>query len=303
MSDEKFIQKHYNTLAPSFAYICSGLRRIAVNPEDARARKMLLRRGVRYVDLVQLVIHGLLKNLPFDLFLDVGSNYGECAFSVPLYCPTKILGFEANPHLHSYLGRSKIYNDDVQDIAFRQVAVSNSAGTQQPFYIDEDWSGKSSLHQTTNQRLLRIDVPVTTIDNELQHLQLKPDLLLLKVDVEGAEPQVLDGASQTLAQTKNVVCLIEFDPSYVSKGKIDPHDFFESLLKQFQIHELAESPRRVQHIDDLRRTLGSRETRLHTDLLLSRFDDSTLATLFNEHILERKIEALYKGNRKEVATE
>lgn len=43
--DEERIVKAYHTAHPQFAFICDGLRRIAVDPGDLRARRMLLRGG------------------------------------------------------------------------------------------------------------------------------------------------------------------------------------------------------------------------------------------------------------------
>ena len=62
--------------------------------------------------------------LPVDVFLDIGANYGECLFALPLYKKVKVRGYEANPDLIKHLNKSKTYNDDIKDIAIARYAVA-----------------------------------------------------------------------------------------------------------------------------------------------------------------------------------
>ncbi len=57
----------------------------------------------------------------------------------------------------------------------------------------------SSMHSLTRKSKRYIDVPVDTLDNLITELRLKKRKLFIKIDVEGAELDVLKGAKETLA--------------------------------------------------------------------------------------------------------
>src|SRR3569623_3622166 len=110
MSDEE-IERNYHTANPHFSYICGGLRRIAVDSNDRRARDLLLRRTPRYFATVQVTVFACHMLLKPTTFIDVGVNYGECLFAKPLFDRTPTFGFEANPALLPYVEKSLLNND------------------------------------------------------------------------------------------------------------------------------------------------------------------------------------------------
>jgi len=286
-SDDDRILDAYGVPDPSFAFILGGFRRISVNPKDARARKMLLKKGLKYFSRVQSFIFSSMNELPVDLFLDVGSNYGECAFSVPLYSSTRVVGFEANQALHEHLQRSRAYNDDVSNIEFVHAAVSSKAGEVLTFYIDNAWSGKSSVvHDKKKKNQTKVEVRATSVDQELKRIGGSPNLLLLKVDVEGYEPAVFEGARHTIASVPNIVCLMEFDSKYLAIGGTDPAAFFSRLSADFEIFQLEDSMRQVTSYAELGDEEGGV---IHTNLVLSRCRHDSVATRFRERIVQQNL--------------
>jgi hypothetical protein len=69
---------------------------------------------------------------------------------------------------------------------------------------------------------------------------------LIKVDAEGSEPYVFEGASNLLRENSNVTVICEFYPSMIAQGGKDPRSFLvhvESL--GFRLRTINESSRIV----------------------------------------------------------
>lgn len=291
------IRSHYNTDAPAFSYICGGLRKIAVDAADHRARIQLLRFGVRYFSKVQALIYALSEHLQPDLFVDVGVNYGECLLSLPLNSKTRVIGFEANPNLIPFIERSIRYNDDLQ-VSLRPVAVSDTTQETLAFYINKAWSGKSTAAAQTTANARNMDkilVASTTLDAELLPMAQGLNTVLVKVDVEGLEPRVLAGATAFNKAVPNVVYLIEFDTKFIKADGRTPEDFFAQLSDDFRIY-LAQ--RReislVSEYSDLDNIKG-KTGRVHCDFLLVRSESPAFIESFESKFLDNPISSHVRG--------
>jgi FkbM family methyltransferase len=267
------ILSFYNTLNPEIAYFAAGLRRLAVDPSDARARKMLLARGLRYASSQQRFIYNCLKHLDFDIFIDVGVNYGECMLAVPLYCPTQILGFEANPRLIPFIKQSLAYNDDLKFVSVDNKAVSDRSRDAIDFYVDTKWSGTSSVTvNEKNRQYDKLSVACTTIDDELMK---RPAVkrLLMKIDVEGHEPFVLKGGSKSLDSIEQFIILMEYDEVYITRGGVDHAGFFAGLVEKYAVYELrGESVARVHALQDLQ--MKDKKQNIHADIIITKSEES-----------------------------
>ncbi len=289
---DEAIRQAYHVDYPEFAYICGGLRKIAVNPGDLRARNMLLQKGVRYYSSVQFFIYSCAYFLPVDIFLDIGANYGECLFALPLYKKVKVRGYEANAGLLKYLKKSKTYNDDLHDLAITWYAVTNRAGEMISFYIDTEWSGKSSALLMKNQgSVLRIDVPTTSIDHEMNQLG-GCKMLLVKVDVEGFEPLVVEGAAKVNRDIPNIIYLLEFDSKFLMRGGIEPKAFFNKLAAQFRVYKL--SYRHINPVKDFMHLSAQQQgsSRIHVDLILTKFRDPRINSVFEQEIASQDLKKI-----------
>lgn len=287
-SDDQKILDAYRVEDPEFAFILGGFRRIAVNPKDPRARKMLLRKGLRYFSRVQSFIFQCMNELPVDVFLDIGTNYGECAFALPLHPKARVFGYEANGSLHEYLARTKAYNDDVKTLTLVHSAVSNKAGEILTFYIDNAWSGKSSVvHDKKKKNQTKVEVKATSVDHEIERIGGPCDVLLMKVDVEGYEPAVFEGAGRTIRSVKNIVCLMEFDSKYMARGGADPEAFFYKLREDFEVYVADDVLRPVTQYAEL--DAESTGGPIHTNLVLARCGDPAVRELFRERVAAQNL--------------
>jgi FkbM family methyltransferase len=285
------IEESYNTHAPHFSYINGGLRRIAVDPADRRARYQLLRHRINYTSKMQALVLAIQAHLKTDIFVDVGVNYGECLFSTPLFSNSKIIGFEANPGLFGYIEKSMMYNDDLKDVTLVKKGVSDSVGTSK-FFIDKQWSGQSTIVDRGKRRASRIKevtIETTTLDVESETWG-DWKRALIKVDVEGLEPQVLAGASKLNQCGRDLIYLLEFDSTYMNgTDRASPPAFFKELAGEFEVFVASRGKLTpVATFEDLR-PFARESGRLHCDLLLLKVGPEA-KELFKEHFLGKSIQ-------------
>jgi FkbM family methyltransferase len=136
--------------------------------------------------------------------IDVGAAYGDFSRLCASYFPAaRLLMFEP-------LAEYKPYLDRVVE-AFPQASVRTAAAGSQAgrrsINVHPDFVGSSFLLETEEQgdvNGVARDIAVTTIDRETASLELSSPVLL-KVDVQGAELEVLAGASKTLPRCDVVI--------------------------------------------------------------------------------------------------
>lgn len=155
-------------------------------------------------------------------FLDVGANRGIYAYHALPHFRT-VLAVEAHPALIAPLRAVLVPNGKVLP-----VALSDRIGTatlQIPVRGRRDVATRSSLNADANPGFVTrdVEVPTTTID------ALGLDALsLIKIDVEGHEFAVLNGAVETLRSQKPV-CIVECEERHNSGGVGRAFRFFAGL--------------------------------------------------------------------------
>ena len=183
--------------------------RLYLDPRDARAESLVAHAGDVNPDSL-LTWKLALAQGPWDLVVDVGANYGEMIANADLSDAARIVAFEPNPGLLPFLNRTA--RELPWDVEVEPVALGNSEAGTALLTVDLDWSGSSTLksgaelhfadHNTTTS-----EVPVTTLDAFLRGVPI--DRMCVKIDVEGAELDVLLGASGTLDRVLDALVMIE----------------------------------------------------------------------------------------------
>lgn len=143
----------------------------------------------QYEPGVTAVFRDILK--PGMTAVDVGANVGFFSL-LASHCvgPTgTVIAYEPGPHNRELIQRSAQYNNF--NIQLHPAAVADKPGTAH-FTFDD-----SNGQITTNPSANTITVPTVTLDDHLAHL---PEIHLVKIDVEGAEPLVLQGMAKLLDQ-------------------------------------------------------------------------------------------------------
>jgi len=281
MSTDQKILAHFGTTYPDIAFCLGGLRRLSVNPDDLRARRMLQAYGPKFLSRQQCIIYAIVTYLPVDLFLDIGTNYGECLLALPLYSRVRARGFEANSELLPYISKSLSFNTDLKNVDIISMAVSDEPDQEIDFYVDEKWSGKSSAVHNQGAIATTKRVQTTTIDQQLLN-ETSIRLLFTKIDVEGFEARVMRGAVVSNARIPNLIYMLEFDSQYFKRAGEDAEAFLDSLTSAFQVYVLSASGvRQVFAYDDIPEEKPNLK---HTDLIVTKFTDPDYCSAFVDNI-------------------
>jgi FkbM family methyltransferase len=131
----------------------------------------------------------MLSSIPFrdgDLVVDCGANMGDLEIYLREKAPkVRYVGFEPNPHDFVCLQRN------VGDSRARNIGLWNQEGSI-PFYVNDAHASSSFIQPPEFTQL--VDIPASTLSAQFPNERIR----LLKLEAEGAEPEVLEGAISIL---------------------------------------------------------------------------------------------------------
>jgi FkbM family methyltransferase len=161
--------------------------------------------------------------------LDVGANVGAYTLMFAMWTGERgrVFAFEPAPGARAGLEAHVALNRLKDRVTVVGAAVSGTVG-QAPFAIHPS-GGASSLALASLDDVSRIDVPTETIDNFCKTHGLLP--AVIKIDVEGAELDVLKGARNTLA-LPGMHAFVEFHPAAWARIGITRTDVEQELSEQ-----------------------------------------------------------------------
>jgi FkbM family methyltransferase len=134
-----------------------------------------------------------------DIVYDIGANTGLYTLFAAMACPNGlIVAFEPYPPNLNLLKRD-IARNGLENVAVRNVALSDSIGTTNFSQPDKDDIGYGSSSIQTDQSDSTVEVPVTTGDQLVANGEVAAPNII-KIDVEGAEPLVLAGLEDLLSE-------------------------------------------------------------------------------------------------------
>jgi FkbM family methyltransferase len=132
---------------------------------------------------------------PHKTFIDVGAHLGSVLSNVMRQVPSaRIIAVEGVPDKARFLKQA------YPDVEVHSCALGAEDG-QVAFYIDTERSGFSSLDPTRSGRSTRIDVQMKRLDQIVQGA----DVDTIKIDVEGAELDVLVGGTALLDRCRPLI--------------------------------------------------------------------------------------------------
>ncbi len=167
-----------------------------------------------------------------SMAIDIGANNGIYALVSSAYPGLKIHAFEPVPNVFDMLLENRFLNP-TSHIVPHQMVVSNTNEMQTLYVPKKGWVDVASLDQefasryTGGRELARIQVKATTLDTFLKQERItKDELIICKIDVEGAEPLILEGATDAIVH-QNIVFLIEAldTPAFVAIKKFFPDTY------------------------------------------------------------------------------
>ncbi len=157
------------------------------------------------------VASALVNHLSIDrdgLFLDIGANIGLMTLNVLSKLPgTRVVAFEPGPAQLEYLKNTLRSNSLEALVTIESRALSNKTGIAQfAAHGDVHSSGDGFCDTRRAGSSNQIQVQTYTLD-EWWEESGKPDISIIKIDTEGAELWILQGASAVIAKNKPVIIL------------------------------------------------------------------------------------------------
>jgi FkbM family methyltransferase len=178
----------------------------------------------------------ILSDYPVDIIFDIGANAGQTTHKYrKLFPKASIYGFEPFPEMFLKYTESVHGDKNVYPI---NIALSNQNGTAE-FFVNK-FPGANSLLPNNEeytdgkkayQRMGKIKVGVETVDDYCKRNAIER-IHILKMDVQGGELLVLQGAKEMLGKGK--IDLIYTEVMFVEIYKNQPlFQDQKDLLKQF----------------------------------------------------------------------
>jgi len=126
---------------------------------------------------------------PDDLFFDIGANVGSYTVLASGVCKARTWAFEPDPVTAAHLGRNIALNALQNCVTVHQIALG-ATEADIPFTIGQDTVNKVAKTEDPNVRMVH-QVPLDALAHENV-----PSMI--KMDVEGYEPEVIKGAARML---------------------------------------------------------------------------------------------------------
>ena len=186
-------------------------------------------RGIDYYEpFTRLTVENLSASA--DCLIDVGANVGLFSLVAAKLNPQlKVFAFEPNPQMFDYLSKHKLLNR-LSNLIPESMAVSDRDGESQLFLSKSDMSASLVFDfQRSNSLDVSLPVKTVTLDSYVEQFGLFGSLLL-KVDAEGHEKAVLEGAEATIARFKPdiiIEVLEDFDPFLLEKLRDVGYRFYK----------------------------------------------------------------------------
>lgn len=170
---------------------------------------------------------------PGDVAIDIGMNLGHFSTLAAEIVGKggKVVAFEPNPNLCQQVGEH-LRSQGLHQVEIRNMAIGPAEGVVRLSVPDD--TGSSFVSDITDRKpdetMKSFEVAMRIGDQELA--QVHGDRLVVKIDVEGAELEVLSGMKQALA-SRVAAGQIEISPHWLGPEKLKA---IQTLLEQSGFH-------------------------------------------------------------------
>ena len=217
----------------------------------------------------------------YRLFLiDCGCNFGFYSFyTASLSKENEIISIEASKNTLEEFNNNLSINN-FSNIKVFNKAVSDQNDKKMEFNESEkDW--ESSLISSEFSIRQKNIVDSITIDSILENKNMDDRLLILKIDVEGADLNVLDGAKNIIKKSEPFI-IIEFS-KYIFKNEKFNYDYLSNFLKinDYQVYSKNGHKSSVEDILKLLKNLDKVHNTIGNYYLISNNRKDLVKKIFN----------------------
>lgn len=187
-------------------------------------------------------------------FIDVGVNVGQTLLKLrSIDAEVDYVGFEPNPRC-VYYADVLIKANGFRNCRIIPVGLADKNSVLQlNLYSQTDTDSAASLVENfrPDQKIFKkIYVPVSRFDTVDEQLNI-PSISIIKIDVEGAELEVLQGLTDTIRKNRPVV-IMEILPAYKAENtfRIERQDQIQSIFKglDYRTFRIIKSGSRVEKL-------------------------------------------------------
>jgi FkbM family methyltransferase len=183
-----------------------------------------------------------------DLAIDVGAGVG--AYTIPiarnLRSGANVYVFEPDPRNFTLLRRN--IRENLTNALTSTTCLSDRQGKARLSLSRHNYGRNSLCSQNPPKPIVDIEVAVDTLDNFLHDLHLYGKKILLKIDVEGAEPLVIRGAMKTISNNA-VTIFFEYWPFGIHNFGENPDRLLDYLSGAgMKLYHVDEQMRRIRQV-------------------------------------------------------
>lgn len=171
-------------------------------------------------------------------FVDVGANVGLYTALAIHRGARSVLAIEPHAETFGFLQKTVEANAPACPVALENAAAGREPG-QLTLYSNPDNKGDNRLYpdpMLSGQQIAKVD----TLDALCKQHGIS-QIDFLKIDVQGAEMLVLDGARSILANSPGCLVMTEFWPAGLEKCGTDPRAYLQAFAELgFDVRELRD---------------------------------------------------------------
>lgn len=234
-------------------------------PFDSICRSIILNGFYEHELLRGMCSLGADKN---GIALDIGANIGNHSlfFAKNFF---KVVSFEPYPN-NCFLFKANVFLNNISNITLVEKALSNQNKTMGIDKGDSKNTNNSITELINDQQIV---VELVRGDEEIEGLKLNHKISLVKIDVEGHEPLVVEGLRNTLISHKPIVCWEAF-----SKEDADKTKFLLSEMGYQNFYHLTTNKYRSPFLNKMVKSFSGATYLVEMDKCL-RFDGMNVAAI------------------------
>ena len=184
-----------------------------------------------------------------DIVLDIGANIGyySLVFSQIVGTNGRVFAFEPDPNNFALL-KKNIEINNLKNVTLIQKAVSDVSKPLSLYLCDYNHAQHRIYPSPRCNETITVES--TTIDEHFSGTEFYNRINFVKMDVEGAEYDVLEGMKKTLKSNPNLKILCEFSPKQIREHGLKPEDILDQLLRYgFKIYPITTAGEKIIPID------------------------------------------------------
>ena len=169
-----------------------------------------------------------------DIVLDIGANIGyySLIFAKLVGDSGKVFSFEPESENFKIL-KKNIEVNGYNNVILEQKIVSNADG-KSTLYVSEK-AGSHRIYKPDNY-VESLEIESISMDSYIEKNNIKK-INFIKIDVEGAELNVLQGIQKILDSNKHIILFTEFSPNQIKSCGLKPVDMINFLTNnKFKIY-------------------------------------------------------------------